>query len=783
MTHFRAKNTAQFVCIAAAAFALVAGCGDDDSSAAPPSEEGGEGGEPVSSGGKQSTAGTGGSGGSSPVNHAGEMNPPVGGDGAGGETALPAELGWSSKFGVPGVSGGVTGTVNTFVLTGVRKLWAGGQFSLAGDVPASNVAIWNGQRWGALGDGLANPVRKLAATSDESMYALTEARADSGQLFFWDGETWTEIDASVDGLISDIAVGPDDTVYATGTFTTIDGVPAPGLAFLAPGESWQALPTDVAELGDITFDTIIAGEDRVCVGGYTGEVVGGVACLEEGAWVSYRANISNGGVKSLVEANGTLYAGGQFWLDGIDSGGGVAKWNGTSWELVGGGLTNGGAEAYVEAIAVDGDKVYATGRFDGAAGLQVRAIAMFDGERWGDLNGGLEIWLGDPFGIATPGRALAVDDGGELYVGGALTVAGAQGAFRIASWDGAEWNTVDDPTALRLGVNGSVSSVKAAADGSVYVGGGFLYLSGELQSLNAAHLVPAEGRWLPMGLGLNGQVFAWAEQGGSVFAGGQFNKSGTSTVKSIARWDGLTWRSVGGGTNGYITSLVTGPDDKLYAAGGFFDMGGAPARNAAVWDGTKWTALDLLGEEYESVDTLAFDDAGTLYAAGSFTTASGAPANNIASWQDGTWQPLGDGLDGQVKAMVSYDGKLVVGGYFTHSGEADVPLIAYWDTETETFLPLGGGLLPRDEFDFPSVTALAVHGKDLYVAGLLKVAGGVPVNLIARFDGKKWHDVDGGVDDVVESLSIGKDALWVGGAFARAGKYGSVGIARYGFAP
>lgn len=782
MTHYRAKNTAQFACIAAAAFALVAGCGDDDSGSEP-SAEGGEGGEPVSTGGKQSVGGTGGSGGSAPVGHAGEMNPPAGGEGGGGDAALPAELGWSSKFGVPGMSGGVTGNVNALVLTGVRKLWAGGQFSLAGDVPASNVAIWNGQRWAALGDGLPNPVRELAATSDENMYALTEARAESGQLFYWDGETWTEIDASADGSISDIAVGPDDTVYATGMFTTIGGVTAPGLALLPPGGDWQALPTDATVLGDSTFGTIIAEEDHVCVAGYLSEVGGGVACLEDGAWVSYRANISNGGVKSLVVANGTLYAGGQFSVEGIDTGGGVAKWTGESWELVGGGVQYGGTEPYVEAIAVDGDKVYATGRFDGAAGLEVRAMAMFDGERWNDLNGGLEIWLGDPFGIATLGRSLAVDSGGELYVGGAFTVAGAQGAFRIASWDGAEWNTVDDPTALRLGVNGFVNSVKVAADDSVYIGGGFLYLSGELQSLNVAHFVPAESRWLPMGLGLNGQVYAWAEQGGSIFAGGAFNKSGTSTVKSIARWDGLTWRSVGGGTNGYLTSLVIGPDDKLYAAGGFFDMGGAPARNAAVWDGTKWTALDQLGEEYERVEALAFDEAGTLYAGGTFTSASGTPASNIATWQEGTWQPLGDGLDGTVKAIVNYDGKVVVGGYFTHSGAADVPLIAYWDAESETFLPLGGGLLPRDENDFPSVAALAVHGKDLYVAGLLKVAGGQPVNLLARFDGKKWHDVDGGIDDIAESLSTGKDALWVGGGFARAGTYGSVGIARYGFTP
>jgi hypothetical protein len=52
-----------------------------------------------------------------------------------------------------------------------------------------------------------------------------------------------------------------------------------------------------------------------------------------------------------------------------------------------------------------------------------------------------------------------------------------------------------------------------------------------------------------------------------------------------------------------------------------------------------------------------------------------------------------------------------------------------------------------------------------------------------RFDGKAWHDVDGGVDDVAEALSLSKDALWIAGGFTRAGGVGSVGIARFGLAP
>ncbi len=781
MTFARVRSTFRVLPFGATAlvFALSA-CGDDDGGS-PPAPEG-DAGEGPSSGGK-GTAGKGGSGGSSTGTAGEPTEVPAGGVGGDSSEPLAPELGWSKSFALPGINGATMSTVTSVVATGVRKLWVAGKFSQAGDILAKNVAIWNGQRWSALGKGLDSEVLQLAPTAEENMYALVRVGEQGGApILYWDGESWTEISAEVDDEIRAIDVAPDGTLYAAGFFTTIDGVAAPGVASRAPGEDWKALPVDADVLGSNGLETVkVVGAD-VCVGGNLSEGSVGAACLEGGAWVSYRANLSTiGGVRSFTVADGTLYAAGNFMLEGIDTGGGVALWNGESWELVGGGLLGPFAEPDVHAVAIDGDKLYATGFVSLAGGGFVRHIAMYNGTRWNDLNGGLQKFMGVDIIESARGSALAVDDGGELYVGGRLTFAGAENAMRVARWDGADWHGVDDPLAPRLGINGFLNSVFAASDGSIYAGGGFEHLGGDALALGVARFVPTERRWYPMGAGLT-DVRTLVEHDGAIYAGGDFVASGSASIKGVGRWDGAAWRSVGGGVLGRVNPLLSGPDGKLYAGGTFSAAGAVDARNVATWDGEAWSALGSIGEEWEAVRAFAFDADEQLFAGGLFTTASGAPAANVVRWEDDAWVPLGEGVDDAVDSMVFYGGKLVIAGAFSHSGAADVPHVAFWNADSEAFEAVGGGLRTDGDFDFAHVQAMVAHGKDLYVAGVFEVAGNQKVSHIARFDGKKWHDVDGGLDDVTESLSLGTDALWVGGTFTRAGGYGSIAIARYGLA-
>jgi len=79
-----------------------------------------------------------------------------------------------------------------------------------------------------------------------------------------------------------------------------------------------------------------------------------------------------------------------------------------------------------------------------------------------------------------------------------------------------------------------------------------------------------------------------------------------------------------------------------------------------------------------------------------------------------------------------------------------------------------------------SVLALAHDGQYLYVGGDLKLAGGVPINRIVRWDGARWRPVwDGaGMDNPVHALLADGAGLYAGGAFHTSGGADSHGVAR-----
>lgn len=726
------------------------------------------------------TGGTGGSAGSDAATGGTAGTPSGGTAGSDGSAGAPQD-GWDPNFALPGINGSPTSTVFSIAITPARKVWVGGEFNQAGDLPAKNVALWNGEKWTTAGLELDKQVGDLAATPDEKMYALTSVNEPVSEIFYWDGTQWTSIPAVTDGKIHDIDVAPDGTLYAAGQFTTIDGVSITNVA-KRTATGWVALgtggPTDYIE-------TLKVVGTKVCVGGNAFDL--GVRCFDGTTWQDLRANLAFGFVYSLAgDSSGKLYAGGTFMLEGIDTGGGLASWNGTEWELVGGGLTGEFGQPDVQAIGFDGDKLYATGLFAFASGAFVRNAAMWNGKKWSDLNGGISKLFGVDFLEQPRARTLAIDDGGEVYVGGRLTYAGSTNALRIARWDGADWHGVDDPKAVRLGINGPfLNAIYAASDGSIYAGGMFEHLGGDVVASNVARFDPSQGQWYSLGAGL-ADVKGFTERDGDVYATGGFLESGpTTSVRGVARWDGAAWKSVGGGIEGYGLAIVKGPDNKLYVGGGIVKAGDVDTNNIAVWDGDGWDGIGhglgdpLVGEE---VRAMAFDSSGKLYAGGMFTVSDTTTLSNVATWNGTAWEPLGDGVDASVDSMVFYKDKIVIGGTFANSGADEVLHVASWDSPSSKWVPLGGGL-PPGQFGTVYVQDMVVHGDDLYVVGLMENAGTTPVSHMARFDGTTWHDVDGGVSDVAEGVTASSDSLWVGGTFTQAGKFGSTMIARYWFKP
>ncbi len=605
--------------------------------------------------------------------------------------------------GVSGTSSGVF-ALTVFDDGSGLALYAGGQFTSAGGVPANHIAKWNGSSWSALGSGVSGgPVLALTVFDDGSGPALYAGglftRADgwpARRIAKWNGSSWSGLQNPLNRDVFALTVfddGGGPALYAGGEFTTAGGAPANRIAKW-DGSSWSALGSGM----NFPF-------------GYT--AVNALAVYEDGSGPA-------------------LYAGGSFTTAGGVSANGIAKWNGQSWTALGSGMDGDFISYYgtVHALAVHDDgggpALYAGGDFSSAGDVGAKWIARWIGSTWSAVGNGQNNHV----------SALAVYDDGSgtaLYAGG-HAIAGGVAANGIAKWDDSSW------APLASDVDGLVEVLAVHDDG----GGPALFAGGTFSTVGA---VAANGiarwdgsSWTALGGGMDGAVFALAvhDDGGgpALFAGGTFSTAGSVAANRVAKWNGSSWTALGGGMNDDVRALVSHDDGggpALYAGGGFTTAGGVAANRIARWDGSSWTALG--GGMYDDVRALvSHDDGGgtALYAGGGFATAGGEVASHIARWDGSNWSALGSGITGTVFALSVFDDgggpALYAGGQFIFAGGLGPNRIAKWDGSS--WSALGSGT--NDE-----VLALAVHddggGPALYAGGRFTVAFDSGDSLIAKW--------------------------------------------------
>ncbi len=699
--------------------------------------------------------------------------------------AGPHAPGWDPGFSLPGVAGRLRPQISAMARIANRQIALAGNFEQAGSTPTKFVALWNGDKWLSISSGLTGAIEKMVATPTGELFGTV--RDDGGtKLFKWDKTVWTEV-KSFDGQVTSIDVAPDGALYvAWNYFSEVDFQAVTNLSKLQ-GTTWSDVPGAPAGL-----ELVRAVGTKVCIGGQFSSFGGGpgVQCLEGGSWQrkAFGPDADVWRVNDITEYDGDLVIGGQFRLDNeTGDAGSIARWDGSTWSLIGGGL-EGVGPGLVTDMEVAGNKIYVAGDIRFAGGLQVSHVAMWDVAqgRWSTLNDGIFGVSGGHGLLEPPAKALTVDQGGELYVGGNFSLIGGRNAVGIARWDGMQWNPVDDPKAKRVGTNGGASALAEGPNGEMYVGGAFAMVGGDVAASGVARF--ENETWSPLGAGLDGQVTTLAVKDAIVYAGGAFTRSGPANVRYVAQWNGATWASVGGGVDGPVNTIVFGPDGHLYAGGDFTEAGGVGANRVARWDGQKWSAL---GSGFDgSVYALAFDASGKLYAGGMFGASGDAPIKSIAVWNGTSWAQVGEGVEGEwgmgsVRSIVFYDGKLTIGGGFALSGSTAIHSLASWDGNA--WSPLGAGV--HDGWGGPGeVTSLSVRNKELYVVGGMTQAGpvaddgtGFEVENVAMWNGASWSNLGGGTAEAPDEILVTKNNFWVVGGFTFAGNQGSYNVARFWF--
>lgn len=690
---------------------------------------------------------------------------------------------------------GVHGSVSSLVVfddgsPDGSALYAAGVFSNAGGMPAGNIARWNGATWSALGGGVSGEVHALAVFNDgagdgPSLYVggrfVLAGGATVNRIAKWNGSEWSALGGGL-GSLNGVA---SPSVFALAVFD--DGG---GPALYAGGNFNAAL------LG------IGAFRPAHSIAKWDGDIW---SSLGNGIQNCFAPNCHPSVFSLAVFDDGSgdgpaLYAGGSFFADGLSVN--IVKWNGEFWSALGTG-TSGAVSAMTvfDDGGGDGPALYVGGQFFNAGGVSgTGRIAKWSGTGWSELAGGVN-HVFNPRTLAFAVFDDGAGDGPALIAAGSFDTAGITSARCIASWNGSSWAALGSGIGSPIGVNsidGPVDALAVFDDGlgdgpALYVGGRFSRLGDEVANSIARWNGDS---WTTLGPGVNGEVLAMAVyddgagSGPALYVGGYFSMAGGLSANSIAKWNGSDWSALGSGVDGAVLSLTVfdegaGDGPGLFVGGGLV-TGDGVVNGIAKWNGSSWSMPGGGVDGVAWAQTVFDDGAGdgpALYVGGSFSKGGISNAYSLVKWDGASWSVLGSG---DIRALIVFDdgfgdgAALIAGGSSFYVDEVQFQRIAKWDGAS--WSQLGSGV-------DGDIRALAVfddgsgEGRALYAGGSFTAAGEAKANRIARWNGVEWSPLEAGVSGSVASLTVFDDgagsALYVGGNFFTVLPVGDSFLARW----
>lgn len=615
---------------------------------------------------------------------------------------------------------------------GLPQLVVGGFETVFGNVQSERLAAWNGT-WASIGAGavgLQGPTGMTFVWCFASMPngdlvvggAFTSANGQlANNIARWNGTAWSPLGTGVtlngNVAVAALAVMPNGDLIAGGQFATAGGAPANCIARWN-GSAWSPLGTG---LSGFVHALVVMPNGDLVAGGDFGSAGGApafnVARWNGVAWSAMgftpTASPYSPTVRALaVLPSGELAVGGNFITTGGTTVNSIARWNGTAWSGLGGGVL--GSHGFVDSLALlsNGDLAVG-GRFTTAGGVAANNVARWDGTTWSAIGVGAGFQVSSLTTLPT-GDLVAIGDFPAPVVG-------------VARWDGSAWQP------LSIGTDGSVSASAKLANGDVLAGGDFTSIDG----VAANHVARWNGTaWSPLGAGMPGRVSAVIELGnGTLFAGGNF--AATAGPSYVARWSGTSWVNIGY-TFAPIRAFAELPNGDLVMGGDFFSVGGVTASGAARWNGSGWSAMGISGAisalavrpngELFAVSTYVHRWTGTAWAVISFTAAHSLAidrdgsllagfADGVQRWNGATWTSLGPAANGAVRSItVLPNGHLLAGGDFTTIGGVAATRLARWNGSA--WSPVGTGT------DFAATTLLTLADGSAFAGGDFRVVDG-----------------------------------------------------------
>lgn len=290
---------------------------------------------------------------------------------------------------------------------------------------------------------------------------------------------------------------------------------------------------------------------------------------------------------------------------------GLARWDGTRWSAVAGGVADPDRpfDVGVHALATDGTTLYVGGSFTSAGDLPVRSLAALDlaTGTWSDPGDG----VGRTHG-AEPGTVHALASTATTCTSAAPPTSSATGPptacfatldTGTGRWAAAGAGLTDDGTAWSVpgdGVDGPVAALAPPTTAPSWAGCSTRWATSALygMALFDTGREPSDNP-LPgylVGGGTDQRVSALTEVAGTLVAGGAF----TTAASGVARFDPATgaWTACGSGLGGgasglrHASALAQSDAAGLWVGGQFPAAGGGPSANLALWTATGPAADD-----------------------------------------------------------------------------------------------------------------------------------------------------------------------------------------------
>lgn len=302
-------------------------------------------------------------------------------------------------------------------------------------------------------------------------------------------------------------------LYVAGEFDSIGNLRTPNIA------SWDNTKWDSAgKSADYRLECLKEYNNKlIATSNLSVNGLGQVISWDNAKWESVGISTSSPRMYSIAVYKNELYVGGQFTEMGGKTVNNIARWNGSTWNDVGGGVVYDIPIVY--SMAVYDGSLYVGGCFGKAGNIPVYGIAKWNGTQWDSLSiGGLDGCVGN----------MLVDTVKNiLYITGSFTYVGGVYTDGIAQYDGVNWTAVGN------------APVPA---GTMCMYHGELYTSGGYTTTYGGETLRYICRWdgttfHSVGTGMNDVASSMIVYEDDLYIGGYFTEAnGNPNIKYLAKW-------------------------------------------------------------------------------------------------------------------------------------------------------------------------------------------------------------------------------------------------------